>query len=138
MEELGLRGAATSIYNFNATEAIVVDTTFGNLVGIPPHKTGVLNRGALLGVSPVLNRDLGLKLQKIAASSNLPLQFEVMGAKTSTNADVISVTKSGVPTALLSIPIRNMHTPSEVVCIDDIVSTAKIISQYLIRRGSEC
>ena len=133
-EELGLRGAKTAAFNFEATASIVVDTTFGNFVNIPPHKTGILSRGALIGVSPVLDKTLGEKLKNIALSSNIPFQYEIMGGKTSTNADMISTTKSGIPTALLSIPIRNMHTPSEVVNIGDINNTANIIIKYLLER----
>ena len=137
-EELGLRGAKTSAFNFEVSKAIVVDTTFGNFVNIPPHKTGELSRGALIGISPVLDKGLSDSLKNTATNNNIPFQYEIMGGKTSTDADVISTTKCGIPTALLSIPIRNMHTPSEVININDINWTAALIINYLLEGGAKC
>jgi endoglucanase len=58
-----------------------------------------------------------------------------MGGKTGTDADVISVSKSGIPCGLLSIPLRNMHTPSEVVDMKDLESVAEILEKYVISGG---
>ena len=58
-----------------------------------------------------------------------------MGGTTGTNADSIAASKAGVPTGLISIPIRYMHTPVEVVDISDIEHTAKILSEYVKKEG---
>ena len=58
-----------------------------------------------------------------------------MGGRTSTNADVISISKSGVKTGLISIPLRNMHTPNEVVDIEDICSVCDILEKYIMSGG---
>lgn len=60
-----------------------------------------------------------------------------MGSNTGTNADKISISKSGVPCGLLSIPQRYMHTPNELVNLDDIKNTAKLLSLY-IKNGGMC
>ena len=70
-----------------------------------------------------------------AKKNNIPYQTEVMSSATGTNADVISLTKSGIRTGLVSIPIRNMHTPSEVVSLDDIKSTSEILEKYILAGG---
>ncbi len=130
-EELGLRGARTSCYNENVDCSISVDVSFGDYPDIPSHKTAKLGSGTMIGVSPVLSRDVYKELQKKAEENNIPYTLEVMGGTTSTNADIISLTKSGIPAGLLSIPLRNMHTPTEVVDIKDIDATADLIFAFL-------
>ncbi len=132
MEELGLRGAKTAAYDIDPDFAVCVDTTFGSYPNIPPHKTGDLGRGPMLGVSPILSGDITARLKRTAAESGIPLQFEVMGGKTGTNADVISLNRKGVPTGLLSVPIRSMHTPAETVQMGDIEAAVKLLSNFIL------
>lgn len=134
-EELGLRGAVTSAYSITADEAIVIDVSFGNGPDISGDKCGFLGKGAMLGISPVLCRDISDRLCDIAFDNNIPYQTEVMGDKTSTNADMISISKFGIPSGLVSIPLRNMHTDVEVVCLDDIISVCDIVENYLLSGG---
>ncbi|MBQ9957623.1 MAG: M42 family peptidase, partial [Clostridia bacterium] len=67
----------------------------------------------------------------ICEEENMPYQREVCGSSTGTNADVISVTKSGVRTALISIPLLNMHTAAETISMSDVENTAKLIADYV-------
>ncbi len=134
-EELGLRGAKTSAYDSGADEAIVVDVSFGDGPDIPATKCGILGAGGMIGISPVLNRDITDKLILIASDNDIPYQNEVMGEKTSTNADVISICGGGIPSGLISIPLRNMHTDVETVKICDIVSVADVLEKYIISGG---
>lgn len=127
-EELGCRGAITAAANIEADSAIVVDTTFGDLPGVSPVETGTLGRGPLIGKTPVLSKDITDLLSTAATDSGIKTQFEIMASRTGTNADVISVSGDGVPTALISIPIRNMHTPNEIVDIKDIKACGEIIA----------
>ena len=132
MEELGLRGAQSSTFDIDPDFAVCVDTTFGGYPTIPPYKTGSIGKGPMLGISPILSSFIGNKLRKIAAENRIPLQYEVMGGKTGTNADVISLNKKGVPTGLVSVPIRSMHTPAETVQISDIEATVQLITDYIL------
>lgn len=131
-EELGCRGAKVSAFAVDPDEAIAVDVSFGDTPDIPSHKTGKLDCGAMLGVSPVLSQKITDKLAKLATENKIPFQYEVMGGHTSTNADVIAVTRSGIPCGLLSIPLRNMHTPVEVISIADVQSVADMITAYIM------
>ena len=88
----------------------------------------------MIGISPVLSREVTESLKSIALSKEIPHQFEVMGSKTSTNADVVSTNREGVKCALVSIPLRNMHTPSEIVDIRDIEAVANLLAEYIICR----
>ncbi len=134
-EELGLRGAGVAAYDIYPDEAIAIDVSFGNGPDISAFECGKLGDGAMIGISPVLNRSISNKLINIAKCNEIKYQTEVMGGKTSTNADVISITKGGVKTGLVSIPLRNMHTDCEVLDLTDIESVCDILEQYIMAGG---
>ena len=134
-EEIGTRGAVTSAFALKPQEAICVDVSFGDFPGISPAECGTLGEGPMLGNSPILDRDITLSLKAIADTADIPYQNEVMGGKTSTDADMVSISREGVPTALVSIPLRNMHSPVEVVDTADIEAAAKLIAEYVFKGG---
>ena len=70
---------------------------------------------------------------KIAEENNIPYQKEIMNGKTGTNADHITISKGGIPSALISLPQKYMHTPVETVDIRDIENSAKLIARFLER-----
>lgn len=129
-EEISLRGAKVAFFAADTDSALVVDVSFGDFADIPEHKTAKLKSGTMIGISPILCRDVYKKLEEIAKDRNIPYTLEVMGGRTGTDADVVSVSKSGVKTGLLSIPLRNMHTPVEIIDIDDVIATADLICEY--------
>lgn len=129
-EELGLRGATVASFATKCDCAIAVDVSFGECEGVAAHKTAKLGSGTMVGISPILNRDIYKTLQRLAKENNIPFTNEVMGGKTGTDADIISVSKGGIPTGLLSIPLKNMHSPVEVVNIDDINSTSRLLVEF--------
>lgn len=132
-EELSARGAKTRTFAIDPQKAIAVDVSFGNTPNVDPDKTAKLGTGAMIGVSPALSYPMSDKLKSLADSAEIPYTVEVMGGRTGTNADVISVNRAGVETGLISIPIRNMHTPQEVVDLGDIENTARLLCEYAVR-----
>ena len=130
-EELGLRGARVAAYNSGVKKSIVVDVSFGDCPDVSPSKTAKLGSGAMIGVSPVLSRDIYKKLESVAKENNIPYTLEVMGGTTSTDADVISLNQSGIPTGLVSIPLRNMHTPCEVLDEKDVAAVSTLLAAYV-------
>ncbi len=134
-EELGLRGAKTAAYSANMDEAIVIDVSFGNGPDISEFQCGKVSFGGMIGISPVLDKGISNKLLNVAKEKENHYQTEVMGGRTSTNADVISLNKDGVKTGLISIPLRNMHTDCEVLDITDIESVCDILENYILLGG---
>lgn len=130
-EELGTRGAVTAAFASECDEAVAIDVSFGNQPGVSPDECGRLGDGVMIGISPVLNKKMTDRFISLAEEKGIPHQFEVMGGRTGTDADVITVSKSGIPTALLSIPLRNMHTPVEVVDTADIDTVVNLLSAYI-------
>lgn len=134
-EELGLRGIRPACFEMEPDEAIVVDVTFGDGVGINPQDCGKLGGGAMLGFSPAFCSSVSKKLRNIAKENNIPYSEEVMGRNSGTNADMVSVSGKGVKTATVSIPLRNMHTDCEILNLNDLNSVCDLIERYILSGG---
>ena len=85
----------------------------------------------MIGLAPILNRHLSGLLADTAKKENIPFQYEVMSLKTGTDADAIAIAAAGVKTALISIPLRYMHTPYELVSLSDISQTAQLLTAVI-------
>ena len=118
--------------------AIAVDVGFGNDPYTDKTQTIGLAKGPSIGIAPTLDRDFTRELKQIASDNNIPYQHDVMSGRTGTNADSINITGPGVKTALLSLPLRYMHTGCEVINTTDIENTAKLIAAYLLKKEAEC
>ncbi len=131
-EETFGRGAKTGAFSIDADEAIAVDVSFAFQPDITGEYSKIrLSGGPMICISPILSRAMSNKLTDIAKLKEIPYQFEVIGGTTGTNADSITVTKGGIKTAVVSIPQRYMHTPYEVVSLDDVENTARLICEYI-------
>jgi endoglucanase len=136
-EELGLRGAATAAFSVAPTHALVVDVSYGMTPDAPREKCGEMGKGPMIGISPVLSREVTATLISIARAKSIPFQTEVMGGETGTNADAVSVSRVGVATGLLSIPLRYMHTAVECVKLEDVEKTARLMAAAVLEIGGE-
>ena len=90
-----------------------------------------MGKGAMIGVSPVLDGEITAELKKLAADKKIPFQTEVMGRSTGTDADDISVSHGGIRTALISIPLKYMHTPVEVIDTVDVEAVGRLMAAFL-------
>ena len=135
-EEVGERGAKTAAFIVEPDAAIEVDVSFANTPDSDDEECVKMGSGVMIGISPSLSRKLSNDMRTLAQELSIPYTMEVMGRTTGTNADMISISKSGCPTVTLSIPERFMHTPVEVIDTDDIENTAKLIAEYLRRYTS--
>ncbi len=134
-EETGGMGAATTAYRVKPDAAIAVDVSFALTSDADEVKCGKMGGGAMIGISPILNHGMTDELVSIAKTRRILWQTEVMGGRTSTNADQISIAAGGVRTALLSIPLKYMHTPVEVVQVSDVEAVGSLIAQYILNCG---
>ena len=133
-EEVGERGACVGCFAANPDIAIAVDVSFAG--DGKRSETGKIGEGAMIGVSPSLSYEVSLALQSAADHENIPWQYEVMNGTTGTNADRFSVCREGVKACTVSIPLRYMHTPQEVIDIADVELTGKLLAAYLRRCGA--
>ncbi len=130
-EETGGSGARVAAYNAGASEAIAVDVSFAKAPGVKETVRAKLGKGTMIGFAPTLDHAMSKELQRLAETENIPFQFEVMSGRTGTNADDIATAGHGAKMALLSIPLRNMHTAAEVIDLGDVEATADLMAAYL-------
>jgi endoglucanase len=132
-EETTFAGARTSAFSLAPDLAIVVDVTFAT--DQPGIELGPITKHAL-GSGPVIARGTTLHpgvtelLYETAEQEELPFTVESLGRGTGTDADAIHAARAGVPTGLVSVPIRYMHSPVELVSLDDITAAAKLIAAF--------
>lgn len=136
-EETTEAGGKTGAFGISPDEAIAVDVSFGTAPGVSEQESGKLGGGAMICISPSLSQEMSNSLISLAEKNNIKYQTEICPSQTGTNADVISTTKTGIKTGLVSIPLRNMHTQAEIADLEDIESVAQIIAAYIIRKGEE-
>lgn len=131
-EEVNGMGAQTGSFECGAQEAVVVDVSFASSPCVTKDEGGELGKGPMIGFSPVLDHEMSKKFVETAKKNDIPYQTEVMGRSTGTNADDISVSSGGIKTALISIPLRSMHTAVEVISAIDVENTARLIAEYIM------
>ena len=135
-EETTGRGAYFSASAIQPDCAIAVDVTWASdCPGTDPAETGKveLGGGPVLCRSGMTNKKMNRLLEQIAAEKNIPLQFEIAGGRTYTDGDTALKTGAGVPIALVSIPLRYMHSSVEIGNWRDIENCIELIAEFLVR-----
>ena len=130
-EELGERGAKIAAFDIDPDIALAVDVSFAYCLGDREYECGKMGQGPMIGISPSLSREISDKLIEISKNENIPYQLEVMNGLTSTNADQFSVNRTGCKACTVSIPLKYMHTPSEIIQIDDVENPGRLIAAYI-------
>lgn len=135
-EETTGRGAYFAAANVKPSCAIIVDVTWASdAPGGDPASSGEvkLGGGPVLCKSGMTNKAMNRLFEQIAAEKGIPLQYEVAGGKTHTDGDTALKTGAGVPVALVSVPLRYMHSSVEVGSWRDIEYCVELIAEYLCR-----
>ena len=130
-EEVGLRGAKIGAHAIMPDCAIVVDVCHGKTPDSGSESTFELGSGAIISKGPNIHPYLSSLAQAIAEKEKIKFEIDVDGGDTGTDAWAVQVTKSGVPTLLLSIPLRYMHTTIETLSYDDLESIGSLIASLL-------
>lgn len=136
-EEVGGSGARTAAFQSDIDYAIVVDVGFGADPYCSKTETIDLGKGPSIGIAPVLDRGLTRDLVRVANENGIPYQHDVMNGRSGTNADQIQISRGGVKTALLSIPLRSMHTPVEVIDTTDVDRTADLLTAFIMAKEAQ-
>lgn len=141
-EEIGYQGggARTSAYSLEPDVAIVVDVTFST--DVPDMEKKELGEHEL-GGGPVLSRgsaahnEVFEMLADVAREEGIPHTIQAAPKATRTDADGIHLTRRGVPTGLVSVPNRYMHSPNEIVSVEDLFHTAELIAAFIRGLGPD-
>ncbi|MGI8411957.1 MAG: M42 family metallopeptidase [Solirubrobacteraceae bacterium] len=135
-EETTFAGSQTSAFAHKPDLAIAVDLTFAT--DQPGIELGPITKHTM-GSGPVIARGTTLHprvfelLHETAEQEQIPFTVESLGKGTGTDADAIHVSRSGVPSGLVSVPCRYMHSPVEMVSLDDVDAAARLIAAFAQR-----
>jgi putative aminopeptidase FrvX len=135
-EEIGLYGARTAAYGLDPQVAIAIDVTPAtDYPGGDPRRAGKieLGMGAMIARGPTLNKHVTDLLGEAAEAEDIPHAWEVYARTTSTDADEIHFTRAGIPTGLLSIPTRYLHSPNEICALEDVEANIRLIVAFAKR-----
>ncbi|MFZ3209006.1 MAG: M42 family metallopeptidase [Geobacteraceae bacterium] len=135
-EEIGLRGGTTSAYTVNPDIGICVEVDFST---DQPDVEKKHNGDVRLGCGPILPRGANINpplfdlLADTARREKIPVQFTGIPRASGTDANVMQISRGGVATALVKIPLRYMHTPVEVISLADLDNAVKLITATIYR-----
>jgi putative aminopeptidase FrvX len=139
-EEVGLYGARTAAYGLDPDVAIVVDVTPAtDTPGGDARRAGriELGSGAMIARGPTLNRKVTDLLGDVAEEQGIAHAYEVYSRTTSTDADEIHLVRSGVPTALISIATRYLHSPNEICDLGDVEAIVQLVVAFAERLSAD-
>lgn len=134
-EETGERGAEIAGYRLKPDIAVALDVSFAHTPDADEYKCGKMGKGPMIGMAPSLDRKISAEFVRLAEEKGIPYQTEVMGGTTGTNADAIGTLCGGVRMGLLSVPLKYMHTPIEMIDLADCEAAAQLLAAYLSEVG---
>ena len=135
-EEIGLFGARTAAFEVRPDVAIAVDVTHAtDAPGVDEKEIGShpLGSGPAIGRGSTLSPKVFELLVEAAEEAGVEHTISASGRGTSTDADVLQISRSGIPTGLVSIPLRYMHSPVEMVDLADVEAAVELIAAFALR-----
>ncbi|MBA3881557.1 MAG: M42 family metallopeptidase [Chthoniobacterales bacterium] len=141
-EEIGLRGATTSAFSSEADVGIALDVAHGtDTPGIEKKKAGDFK----VGGGPIVARGANINprvfelIVATAEAEAIPIQVASAARGTGTDANAMQLARGGMATGLLSVPLRYMHTPNELLALEDLENTARLLAAFCARlkRGQD-
>ncbi len=130
-EEMGMRSAGPGAFAIDPDWCIAVDVTHARTPDAPAGETFEAGAGCTLGVGPNANRALTAAIAAAGKDKGIPFRWEVMPRSSGTNGWAIQITRRGVATAILSVPVKYMHTPVETASLADAKAAADLIAAFV-------
>ena len=139
-EEIGLFGSATTGFSLNPDVGIAVDVTHAtDAPGISKQENGdhALGSGPVIGRGSTLSPKVSALLRETAEAEGMDFTLEASGRYTGTDADSIQISKGGIAAGLVSIPLRYMHSTVEMISLDDVEGTIRLLEAFIRRLDPE-
>ncbi|MCX6067848.1 MAG: M20/M25/M40 family metallo-hydrolase, partial [Chloroflexi bacterium] len=130
-EETVFGGAYTSAFELRPDLAIGVDVTFAKGPGATDWSTFPLGKGPTLGFGPNIHPHLFKKFKELADRLEIPYAVEMVPRHSGTDTYAMQVTAEGIPSIVVGIPLRYMHTPVEMVALKDIQRAGRILAEFI-------
>jgi endoglucanase len=128
-EEVTIGGAATTAYQLRPDLAVAIDVTYASSPGSPGHLSFPLGKGLTLGWGANVHPGLHRTLKELADRLEIPYKLEPFPRHSGTDAHALQVAAEGIPTMVVSIPLRYMHTPVEMVALKDITRCGRLLAE---------
>lgn len=136
-EETHSTGAITAAFGICPDLCVAVDVTHGDSPDAPKDQTFPLGGGPVVGIGPNCTRWMSERMKRCAKELEMEVGLEVMSGHSGTNGWDLQVSREGVATAVLSLPLRYMHTPVETVHRADLEHTAGLLARFIRGLGEE-
>ncbi len=130
-EEMHLIGGYTSTFHIQPDLGIAVDVTFAKGPGANDHQAFPLGKGITIGVGANNHPALQKHFMNLAQDLDIPYSLETMPRSSGTDGMAMQITAGGVPTIVLGIPIRYMHTPVELTSLQDIKRAGRLLARFI-------
>jgi endoglucanase len=130
-EETSLLGASISSYTLNPDLAVVIDVCHGDMPDADKSQCFTLNKGVPIGIGPAFHQDYTKALFDVAKKERIATQRSIEPSDPGTEALATQVSRLGIPTVSVSIPLRYMHTGAELISLSDVESVATLVARYI-------
>lgn len=130
-EEESALGALNAAYSLRPSIAIAIDVTYGRAPGVADHEAFALGKGPVIGRGPNIHPEIFNALEGLWKQEGHSPQIEIMPGSSGTDAETMQTAAEGVPTGLISIPTRYLHSPIETASIQDIEAAGELLTQFL-------
>jgi endoglucanase len=130
-EEVGLKGAITAAYGVAPDLAVALDVTFAKHPGVREVDAFPLGKGPTIGIGPNFHPGLAARLKEVAEAREIPYHIEPVPGRSGTDAWAIQVTREGVPTGLICVPLRYMHQPVETLAVQDVERAGRLLAAFI-------
>lgn len=136
-EEISHGGAATAVWTIAPDCCVAVDVTHGRTPDSPKDRTCELGGGPAVGVGPNMTRWMTERMLAKARTAGISVQYEVMAGSSGTNGWDMQIAREGIATAVLSLPVKYMHSPVEALDLSDMEATAALLAAFVEGIGKE-
>ena len=136
-EEVSGAGAVVGTWAVAPDFCVAVDVTHGKTPDGPADKTFALGGGPAIGVGPNMTRWMTERMIDKAREHSIPYQMEIMSGHTGTNGWEMQISREGVATSVLSLPLKYMHTPVETLSLADMEGVAQLLAAFTENLGKE-
>ncbi len=136
-EEETFGGAFTSAFQLRPSLAVALDVTFASSPGTPSHQAVDMGKGVAIGLGPNIHPALHKAFKELAGRLEIPYKVIVLETYSGTDAYAMQVSAEGIPTMVLYIPLRYMHTPVEMVSIKDIHRAGRLLAEFAVSLDAE-
>ncbi len=136
-EEETLGGARTSAFQLRPDLAVAIDVTWAKGPGTPDHKAYPLGKGPTLVWGPNIHPGVHKAFKELAEQLEIPHNVEVTSQHSGTDAIALQVAAEGIPSMVVGLPLRYMHTPVEVIALKDISRAGRLLAEFIARLDDE-